>query len=90
MVRSDKTRDTIAKIPRDMVLTETDGPFIEMESRQIVPGDIQIAEDALAETWGTDSSVVRNTVMQNYQRLMEPLKQSKRIEAGGGQEIKSV
>ena len=90
MVRSDKTRDTIAKIPRDRVLTESDGPFIEIESRQIVPGDIQIAEDALAEIWGTDSSVVRNTVMQNFQRLMEPLKQSKRIEAGGRREIKSV
>jgi hypothetical protein len=59
-------------------------------SRQIVPGDIQIAEDALAEIWGTDSSVVRNTVMQNFQRMMEPLKHSKRIEAGGRSEIKSV
>jgi hypothetical protein len=35
-------------------------------------------------------STVRNTVMQNFQRLMEPLKQSKRIEAGGRQEIKSI
>jgi TatD DNase family protein len=90
MTSSEKGRAIIEQIPRDRVLTETDGPFIKIESRQIVPGDIQIAEDALAEIWGTDSSVVRNTVMQNFQRLMEPLRQSKGIEAGGRPEIKSI
>jgi TatD DNase family protein len=90
MTWSKKGRTIIEQIPRDRVLTESDGPFIEIENRQIVPGDIQIAERALAELWGTDTTVVRSIVMQNFQRLMQPLKQSKKIEGVDEQEIKPV
>jgi TatD DNase family protein len=78
MTWSKKGRAIIERIPPDKVLTESDGPFIEIENRQIVPGDIQIAEGALAAIWGTDCSGVRNTVMQNFQRLMEQLRRRKR------------
>jgi TatD DNase family protein len=89
MTSSKKGKAIIEQIPRDRILTESDGPFIEIEGRQIVPKDIQIAEHVLAEMWGTDSSVVRKTVMRNFQRLMEPLRQSKRIEAGGRPDTRS-
>jgi TatD DNase family protein len=81
MTWSKKGRAIIEQIPRDRVLTESDGPFIDIENRQIVPADIHIVERALAELWGTDSAVVRSSVMHNFQRLMEPLKKPKKGEA---------
>jgi len=90
MTWSKRGRTIIEKIPRDRVLTESDGPFIDIESRQIVPADIHIVERALAEIWGTDSSVVRSTVMQNFQRLVEPLRKPKEVEACSEKEIKLV
>jgi TatD DNase family protein len=80
MTWSKKGRTIIGQIPRDRVLTESDGPFIEIESRQIVPADILSVECALAELWGSDSSVVRSSVMQNFQQLLKPLKKPKDVE----------
>jgi TatD DNase family protein len=74
MVWSKKGRSAVARIPRERTLTESDGPFINVGARRIVPRDVQIVEDALAEIWGTDSLAVRNTVMENFQQLMNPLR----------------
>jgi TatD DNase family protein len=81
MTGSKKGKTIIEQIPRDRVLTESDGPFINIENRQIVPADIHIVERALAELWRTDSAVVRSSVMHNFQRLMEPLKKLREGEA---------
>jgi TatD DNase family protein len=90
MTWSKKGRIIIEEIPHDRVLTESDGPFIDLGGRQIVPADIHIVESVLAEMWETDALAVRSTVMQNFQRLMEPLRRSQIFEALDLQEIKHV
>lgn len=74
MVRNEKSKNLIARIPRGRILTESDGPFINIGARRIVPRDIQIVEAALAEIWAIASSTVRSQVAQNFQQLMKPLK----------------
>jgi TatD DNase family protein len=74
MTWSRKGMATIARIPPEQTLTESDGPFIRIAKRPIVPADIQIVEDALAEIWGIDSGEVRRVVTGNFKRLIMPLR----------------
>jgi TatD DNase family protein len=74
MVRSVKGRDAIAQIPRERILTESDGPFINMGSRTIEPTDVQAVEEALGVMWGVSTVSARNIVQMNFQELIMPLR----------------
>ena len=76
MVRSLKGRNTIACIPRERILTESDGPFIKMGSRTIEPTDVQTVEAALATIWGMSAIAVRTAVRTNFQKLVVPLRKN--------------
>lgn len=74
MFRSERGRSIVSRIPPDRVLTESDGPFIKVGTRQIVPADVRIVEESLSEVWHTEVGLVRRTITLNFQRLIEPLK----------------
>jgi len=74
MIRNDKGRNIIARIPRDRILTESDGPFIKMLNRTIEPSDVLRVEEALGEIWKTEPMAARRIVRDNFQTLIEPLK----------------
>lgn len=74
MIRGTKGRDTIVRIPRERILTESDGPFINMGSRTIEPGDIQAVEEALGTIWGVGALAARSIVLTNFQELIRPLR----------------
>jgi TatD DNase family protein len=76
MLRSEKGKSIIARIPREKVLTESDGPFINMRNRTIEPSDVLTVEEALGELWKADALAARRIVRRNFQTLMEPLKKS--------------
>ena len=71
-----KRGNTIATIPRDRVLTESDGPFIDMGKRRIEPGDVCAVEEALGKMWGLESDAVRAAVALNFQALIKPVKEA--------------
>jgi TatD DNase family protein len=73
MVRNVRGSDAIAQIPRERILTESDGPFINMGSRTIEPTDVQAVEEALGLMWGVSTMAARNIVRTNFQKLIEPL-----------------
>jgi TatD DNase family protein len=73
MFRSKKGRSLIERIPRDRILTESDGPFINVGSRRIVPADVHLVERGLAEVWAMDSLAVRSRVAKTFHQLLKPL-----------------
>jgi TatD DNase family protein len=76
MLMSKKGRDLIERIPSERVLSESDGPFINVRGRAIIPADIRLVEDGLAKLWGGTAASVRSTVANNFRRMMEPVKKS--------------
>ena len=74
MIRSEKGKNIIARIPRQRILTESDGPFINMRRRTIEPRDVLTVEEALGEIWDADALAARSIVRKNFQTLIEPLK----------------
>lgn len=73
MLRSTKSGSLIPRIPRERILTESDGPFIKVGLRTILPADIRLVEEGLADIWGTSPSTVRSTVAENFRKLMKPM-----------------
>lgn len=76
MVRSVKGRDAIAQMPRERILTESDGPFINMGSRTVEPSDVQTVEEALGVMWSVSTMAARSIVQANFHKLIAPLRKA--------------
>jgi TatD DNase family protein len=73
MVRSERGRAVIEQIPQGRTLTESDGPFVKVGTKTVVPADIQLVEEGLAKLWGMSPSAVRSVIADNFRRLTKPL-----------------
>lgn len=69
MASSSKGRAIIDALPRDRVLTESDGPFARSGRRQARPGDMPGVITALADRWNVDHDEARSTIYDNMSRL---------------------
>jgi TatD DNase family protein len=65
MVRSDKGKAIIRRVPRDRILTETDGPYIQIGRRRAIPADVSIIEEFLARDWDQSVEEVRHQISRN-------------------------
>jgi TatD DNase family protein len=70
MLAGDKGRALVAKMPRDRVLTETDGPFAQLDGRCAVPWDTERAVGILADLWAEPTSAVQRRLAANLRRLV--------------------
>lgn len=74
MVKSMSGRKIISKIPRQLVLTETDGPFIDENNLPIKPGQIQTVISLLSNEWKTSEEEVKKIIWSNFQNIVNRLK----------------
>ncbi len=70
MLRSERGRKLLSDIPRDRLLTETDGPFVDVGGRPAVPADVHLVVEAVAGMWGVDTSEVANTILSNLGQVL--------------------
>jgi TatD DNase family protein len=74
MLRSKNGQKIIAAIPRNRVLTETDGPFVTVKGVLAEPADVRIVEEQLALLWKVTHSESRRIVAENFLKLIDPLR----------------
>lgn len=70
MLSGEKGRKLAAQMPRDRILTETDGPFVSFNGRTILPWDVDQAVAALADVWATNKESADRIVTDNLKRLL--------------------
>lgn len=70
MLTTAKGRELVAAVPRERILTETDGPFTTHNKRFLVPRDVIDAVERLAKQWGMSTSQAENQVAANMRTLM--------------------
>jgi TatD DNase family protein len=70
MVRSERGRSIVAEVPRERVLTETDGPFVAVDGAPAEPHRVLIILESLAELWGTTVDEARRTVYANFASVL--------------------
>jgi TatD DNase family protein len=71
MLRSAKGKSLVELMPPDRVLTETDGPFAQMDGRALKPADVQLAVEQLAELWGLEAIGVHKLLANNLRELIK-------------------
>jgi TatD DNase family protein len=70
MLRSEKGRALVQKMPRDRTLTETDGPFAQERDRPLEPLDVQMAVQHLAELWSVGQQDADGILKRNLAELV--------------------
>ncbi len=70
MTRTDRGRDLIASLPRNRIVTETDGPFTKIKDRATEPSDVPVAADALAAILGLSPDEMAKVVVSNLRSLV--------------------
>jgi TatD DNase family protein len=71
MLASKNGKALTARMPRDKVLTESDGPFAQVNGIPLNPWDVQSAIDGLTATWSLTREDVSQTVLRNLRNLVE-------------------
>lgn len=66
MVRSEQGIRLTSEIPRDRILTETDGPFVNVDGSPATPASTRSVCVALAEMWSCSAEEVEATVRDNF------------------------
>lgn len=70
MVRSKSGQELIARMDPELVLTESDGPFVKVSRRAAEPKDTSIVIEYLAETWACSVESVAEKVLANFERAI--------------------
>lgn len=71
MLNSKKGKELATLIPKNRILTETDGPFAKAKNKPLSPLDIGIAQNQLANLWGIPKPEVNAMLLQNLSQLVQ-------------------
>lgn len=70
MLCGDKGRALVAAMPRDRVITESDGPFAQIARAPLMPWDVESAVRQLADLWSMNVVEAGNIVHANLRSLI--------------------
>lgn len=66
-----KGRSLVAQMPRDRVLTETDGPFAQVDGTALLPWDVDTAVRALADLWDESETLIARQLSSNLRKIVQ-------------------
>lgn len=69
MLKSEARRAFVASLPRERILTETDGPFTMTAGRPSLPFDVEDTVKSLAMAMGTTVEALKSLLILNLRRL---------------------
>lgn len=70
MLLGKKGRELIAAMPKNRIITETDGPFAMIKKKALNPADVNAALEQLAACWQVDFSEASFIVFESFRNLI--------------------
>lgn len=70
MLAGERGRLLASRMPRERVLTETDGPFAQVDGRPASPWDVDRAVDQLALVWRTSREETSGQLLENLKSIV--------------------
>ena len=70
MLAGEKGRELAARMPRDRVLTESDGPFAQLNGGPVMPWHVENAIQGLGEIWSSSADDAGQNIRRNLQGLL--------------------
>ncbi|MBK9477686.1 MAG: TatD family hydrolase [Bacteroidetes bacterium] len=74
MVKSKSGKEIIKKIPLEYLLTESDGPFIEHNGKQIKPHNIVLVQKYLSEALSISPQEIETIISNNFKRIVNSIR----------------
>jgi len=74
MIKSYSGKEIIKKIPKNRLLTESDGPFVNINNRVVKPIDIKLVLLHLSVIWNMDLLQVESIINDNFKRIISNIK----------------
>ena len=71
MIKSDNGKKIIERIPKNLILTETDGPYIKIEDNLVRPKDVELVEEFFAKKWNSTLSDIDELIHKNFSCLIK-------------------
>lgn len=71
MLKSKRSIEMMEYIPKDRILTESDGPFAKVLGRPAMPWDVESAVVSLSHIWGATPSNTQEILYANFEVLVE-------------------
>jgi TatD DNase family protein len=71
MLAGEKGRALVARMPRDRVLTESDGPFAQLDGVALMPWNVSRAIQDLGVIWSLGTEEVEQIIYANLKTLLE-------------------
>ena len=78
MIRSKKGRNVIDRIPLDRILTESDGPHVQLRNQPVRPTNIKTVLEVLGDIWGMSFQEADGQVWSNFVKLLVPIREQAR------------
>lgn len=75
MTKSQNGQKIINRIPKSNLLTETDGPFVDINGSQATPYDVRIVIEYLSKQLNIPFVEVETLISDNFKKLISSLKQ---------------
>lgn len=73
MIVSERGRTLVRELPRERVLTESDGPFVQIDGKNAVPWSVEQTARGIAECWAISEDAVRRVIDENFRTVCEML-----------------
>lgn len=70
MINSKNGQTIIKSLPLERILTETDGPFINIKNRTVTPSDVETVIDYLAKIHQKTKAEIGNAIKVNFQKIL--------------------
>ena len=69
MLATEKGRQLTTHMPRDRVVTESDGPFAQIQGHSAMPWDVKEAQEILAHIWNLPLDSASDVIGENFRTL---------------------
>jgi TatD DNase family protein len=76
MVKSKNGQKIIDQLPKDRVMTETDGPYVRIGSRLAKPSDVASVLKYLSQVWGIALDEVESQIAENFHGILDSVQSS--------------
>lgn len=70
MLVGEKGRTLAARMPRNRMLTESDGPFAQLDGQPAMPWHVNVAVEGLAKIWSHSNDDAERQLHDNFRKLL--------------------
>lgn len=70
MINSKNGQSIVKLLPLERILTETDGPFISLNDKIVIPTDVEVTINYLAQVFGKTKDEIREKLKMNFLKVI--------------------